>query len=55
MAILKILEYPDPFLAQKTRPVEQIDKKILKLIKDMAETMFEGWKLKVRNQPRKKM
>ncbi len=42
MAILKILEYPDPFLAQKTRPVEQIDKKILKLIEDMGETMFDA-------------
>ncbi|SMC46793.1 peptide deformylase [Desulfocicer vacuolatum DSM 3385] len=42
MAILKILEYPDPFLAQKAKPVEEIDKKILKLIKDMAETMFDA-------------
>lgn len=42
MAILKILEYPDPFLAQKTRPVEHIDKKILKLIEDMGETMFDA-------------
>ena len=42
MAILKILEYPDPFLAQKARPVEQIDKKTLKLIEDMAETMLDA-------------
>lgn len=42
MTILKIVEYPDPFLAQKTRQVEHIDKKILKLIEDMAETMFDA-------------
>ena len=42
MAILKILEYPDPFLAQKTSPVKHIDKKILKLIEDMGETMFDA-------------
>jgi len=42
MAILKIVKYPDPFLAQKTRQVEHIDKKILKLIEDMVETMFDA-------------
>ena len=42
MTILKILEYPDPFLAQKTRRVEHIDDNLLKLIEDMAETMFDA-------------
>jgi len=42
MAILKILEYPDPFLARKTIPVEHVDRKILQLIDDMAETMFDA-------------
>ncbi len=42
MAILNILEYPDPFLARKAIPVEKIDKQILTLIEDMAETMFDA-------------
>jgi len=42
MAILKILEYPDPFLARKAIEVKDIDKKILTLIEDMAETMFDA-------------
>ncbi len=42
MTILNILEYPDPFLARKTRFVEHIDKKVLELIEDMAETMFDA-------------
>lgn len=42
MAILKILEYPDPFLTRKAIEVENIDKKILSLIEDMAETMFDA-------------
>lgn len=42
MSILKILEYPDPFLAKKATPVETIDDSLLKLIEDMAETMFDA-------------
>ncbi|MBF0210245.1 MAG: peptide deformylase [Desulfamplus sp.] len=42
MAILKIVEYPDPFLTLKAKPVEVIDDEILKLIKDMADTMFDA-------------
>ncbi|GAB6142885.1 peptide deformylase [Desulfocicer niacini] len=42
MAILNILEYPDPFLARKAITVEKIDKQILTLIEDMAETMFDA-------------
>ena len=42
MAILNIVEYPDPFLARKAIPVKEIDKKVLKLIEDMEETMFDA-------------
>lgn len=42
MTILKILEYPDPFLLLKARPVEHIDKETIRLIEDMAETMFDA-------------
>jgi peptide deformylase len=42
MAILKILEYPDPFLARKAIEVKDIDKEILTLIEDMADTMFDA-------------
>ena len=40
MTILKILTYPDDFLSQETKPVEEINDGILKLIDDMAETMY---------------
>lgn len=42
MTILKIIEYPDPFLSLKAKTVDQIDKDTLKLIKDMADTMFNA-------------
>ncbi len=42
MAVLKILEYPDTFLTGKAMPVKQIDEKILKLIDDMTDTMFDA-------------
>ena len=42
MAILKIIEFPDPFLAQPTIAVEEIDDTIQKLIDDMGETMFDA-------------
>ncbi len=42
MAILEIITYPDKFLKKKATPVETIDEKILKLIEDMAETMYES-------------
>ncbi|MGD9731679.1 MAG: peptide deformylase [Desulfamplus sp.] len=42
MTVLKIIEYPDPFLAQKAKSVEKIDDETLQLIKDMAETMFKA-------------
>ena len=40
MALRKILIYPDPFLRKKCAPVEGIDGEVLKLLDDMAETMY---------------
>jgi peptide deformylase len=40
MALLPILHYPDPRLHTVAAPVHQVDDKIRKLIKDMAETMY---------------
>jgi peptide deformylase len=40
MAILNILEYPDPRLYTVAKPVKQVDANIRKLIDDMAETMY---------------
>ena len=40
MALLPILHYPDPRLHKVAAPVTQVDDKIRKLIKDMAETMY---------------
>lgn len=40
MALLKILEYPHPFLRTVTKPVETIDDELRQLVADMAETMY---------------
>lgn len=40
MAILEILEFPDPRLRTKARPVAQVDDRIRRLIADMFETMY---------------
>jgi peptide deformylase len=40
MAILEILEYPDPRLRSKARPVGNVDERIRTLIDDMLETMY---------------
>jgi len=40
MALLPILQYPDPRLHKIAAPVPRVDDKIRKLIKDMAETMY---------------
>src|SRR5688572_31260914 len=40
MAIRTILHYPDPRLREKAKPVEAITPEIVKLIDDMAETMY---------------
>ncbi len=42
MAILKIRTYPDKFLKQPTRPLENIDGQTQKMIDDMAETMYQA-------------
>ena len=40
MAILTILEYPDPRLRTRARPVEVVDEGIRRLVADMFETMY---------------
>jgi peptide deformylase len=40
MAILKILEYPDPRLRTKAEPVDVVDDEIRQLAADMLETMY---------------
>jgi peptide deformylase len=40
MALLPILEFPDPRLRTRATPVEQVDASIRKLIDDMFETMY---------------
>lgn len=42
MAILDILEFPDPRLRTKAKPVTKVDDKIRKLTDDMLETMYEA-------------
>jgi peptide deformylase len=40
MTVRGILQYPDPRLQQVAVPVNRVDEKIRRLIKDMAETMY---------------
>lgn len=42
MALLDILEYPDPRLRTKARPVARVDDRVRRLIDDMLETMYEA-------------
>jgi peptide deformylase len=42
MAILDILEYPDPRLRLRAKPIEQVDAKVRTLIADMFETMYDA-------------
>lgn len=42
MALLPILEFPDPRLRTVAKPVEQVDDKIRKLVDDMFETMYDA-------------
>lgn len=42
MALLRILEYPDPRLRTQAKDVEVVDDKIRKLVDDMLETMYEA-------------
>ncbi len=40
MARLQILEYPDPRLRTKAKPVEVFDEALAKMVEDMFETMY---------------
>lgn len=40
MALLNILNYPDPRLYTVAKPVEKVDSDVQRLVKDMAETMY---------------
>jgi len=40
MAILRILEYPDPRLRTKAKPVERVDDDLRQVIDDLFETMY---------------
>lgn len=42
MAILNILEYPDPKLRTKAQPVTQVDDRVRQIIDDMFETMYDA-------------
>ena len=42
MAILNILNYPDPRLHTIAKPIEVVDNSIRKLVDDMAETMYSA-------------
>jgi peptide deformylase len=40
MALLQILEFPDPRLRTRAQPVTQVDASLRKLVDDMFETMY---------------
>lgn len=40
MAVLDILQFPDPRLRTKAKPVTQVDDKLRAMVKDMYETMY---------------
>lgn len=42
MALLPILCYPDPRLHKKAKPVAVVDDRIRKLVRDMADTMYDA-------------
>jgi peptide deformylase len=42
VALLPILEYPDPRLKTVARPVTRFDDRLRQLVADMAETMYEA-------------
>lgn len=42
MALLPILRYPDARLHKKAKPVAVVDERIRKLVRDMADTMYEA-------------
>lgn len=42
MAVLPILCYPDPRLEKIAKPVQQVDARIVQLVADMKDTMYEA-------------
>jgi peptide deformylase len=42
MALLPILQFPDPRLHKVAAPIEQVDDEVRRLAADMAETMYEA-------------
>lgn len=42
MSQLKILTYPDKFLGEPTKPLENIDGEVQQMIDDMAATMYDA-------------
>lgn len=42
MAILEILEFPDPRLRTVAKPVTEVDDRIRRLVADMFDTMYEA-------------
>lgn len=42
MALLSIVEFPDPRLRTVARPVTQFDDRLRQLVSDMAETMYDA-------------
>jgi peptide deformylase len=42
MAIRRIVQYPDPVLKQKAKPVTKFNERLHKLLDDMAETMYDA-------------
>ncbi len=42
MALLPILQFPDPRLHTVARPVQQVDSRVQTLVADMLETMYEA-------------
>lgn len=42
MALLPILEFPDPRLRTKAKPVTEVDARIKQIVDDMFETMYDA-------------
>lgn len=42
MALLQLLQFPDPRLRTEAKPVKQVDNAIRKMVKDMFETMYQA-------------
>ena len=42
MALLNVLQYPDPRVREKALPVTEVDAKIRQIVTDLFETMYES-------------